>query len=599
MRIATCILRNINWIELAFGVATVCLFASCSELKRPEPNPYLAETQPPPIQEFRWSNGPTPKSLDPAFAAAAPETDVVRAVYEGLTVVDPRTLEAVPAVAQEWRVSDDGKIWTFQLRKDAKWSNGRGVTANDFVRSWQRLNALGSRTAHRNLLNNFARVERPQDPVPAPEPDDFVESDAPVTEPSNLSSGDDDKSLRSDRRTDPAEDVQIDGEPLGRLLDFSQLDLKAPDSQTLQITLVRPDKDFPKLVAHPIFSPSLGDPKPIEGNKPDSKALTNGPFLITKIDDAVITLERSDTYWNRDAVKLDRIAFVSSTKPDEALEAYRTGKVDVVTNTDFAPLAQKVFSPYADFRKSAFAALNFYEINYRKPPFNDRRVREALAISIEREKLFDGELEGTTQPAFSFLPFSNSGQAKIVEDKDSARELLEQAGFADGVGFPMIRLVVNRNDLQQRIARAVARMWKSNLNIETEIIVKEPAELNEMRTRQDFDVLRRGVVLPVASQAASMSAILGAGDPNVDLDSNVAYRPVNANGVTNVQAPQPIFNDTLTESEALFELHAIPLYFPASFALVKPYVSGFEMNSLEVQSAASISIDSAWQPRMR
>src|SRR5688500_9924264 len=128
-----------------FGLVAVSDFSSCTELKRPEPNPYLSETQPPPKQEFRWANGGMPKSLDPARAFAAPETDVVRAIYEGLTEVDSKTLEAIPGVAEKWSVSADGKTWTFTLREDAKWSNGKAVTANDFVRSWNRLLDLGDR----------------------------------------------------------------------------------------------------------------------------------------------------------------------------------------------------------------------------------------------------------------------------------------------------------------------------------------------------------------------------------------------------------------------------------------------------------------------
>src|SRR4029079_7831004 len=101
------------------------LLAACSEIQRTQPEPFYAETVPPPKQEFRWSNGKMPRSFDPARAAAAPETDVVRALFEGLTEIDTRTLEAVPAAAEKWSSSEDGRVWTFQLRKGARWSNGK------------------------------------------------------------------------------------------------------------------------------------------------------------------------------------------------------------------------------------------------------------------------------------------------------------------------------------------------------------------------------------------------------------------------------------------------------------------------------------------
>src|SRR6187402_139610 len=171
MPLASKIVSNLN--RIAIGLAATCLLSSCAELKSPEPNPYLAETQPPAIQEFRWSNGGMPKSLDPARASSAPETDVVRAIYEGLTEVDPKTHKAIPALAEAWSVSIDGKTWSFILREDAKWSNGARVTASDFVRSWKRLFELGESTAHRHLLANFAVAPGKEQHSSAAE--DFVE----------------------------------------------------------------------------------------------------------------------------------------------------------------------------------------------------------------------------------------------------------------------------------------------------------------------------------------------------------------------------------------------------------------------------------------
>ena len=118
--------------------------SSCSELEKPKTEPFYAQTAPPEKKEFRWSNGRMPKSFDPALAGAPPETDIVRAVFEGLADTDPKTLEAVPSVAEKWAASEDFKTWTFNLRKDAKWSNGERVTAADFVRSWKRLAEMGA-----------------------------------------------------------------------------------------------------------------------------------------------------------------------------------------------------------------------------------------------------------------------------------------------------------------------------------------------------------------------------------------------------------------------------------------------------------------------
>ena len=142
-------------------VVLALFLSACSQLENPKPEPFYAQTAPPQKKEFRWSNGKIPKSFDPALAAAPPETDVVRAVYEGLTDTDPKTLAAVPAIAVDWKSSDDFKTWTFNLRKNARWSNGERVTAKDFVRAWKRL-AMSKRVAHRELLSNIVGINAPQ-----------------------------------------------------------------------------------------------------------------------------------------------------------------------------------------------------------------------------------------------------------------------------------------------------------------------------------------------------------------------------------------------------------------------------------------------------
>ena len=193
---------------------------------------------------------------------------------------------------------------------------------------------------------------------------------------------------------------------------------------------------------------------------------------------------------------------------DSALEAYKKGEIDAVTNANFEPLALKILTPFFDFKRTTHSALNFYEFNRKTEPFNDRRVREALAISIDRERLTDDELEGASLPASNFLPFGDfDGRLNLKQEVGKAKQLLEKAGFANGEGFPTIKLVINRNNVQKRIANSIAKMWKQNLNIETEVIVKEFDELETYRKEGLYDLIRRGVVFPTADETANMLAI--------------------------------------------------------------------------------------------
>ncbi len=610
-------------------ISSVLFLIGCSELEKPKPEPFYAETTPPPKQEFRWSNGKMPQSFDPALASAPPETDIVRAIYEGLTDTDSKTLKPVPAVAEKWEFSQDFKTWTFHLRKNAKWSNGEAVTAADFVRSWKRLADLGEKVSHHKLLKNIAGMQTADTENT---PDENQEIDIISRQSANLSN----QPLQNQSNSNSASSANTSVKPEIRTVEADKkasvkqksktekvkFGVEAIDDYTLKISLIKPDKEFPALIAHPIFLPVHGDGKNFETDKLNADIVTNGAFRVFSVGPDGITLDRAGHYWNREAVELERVRFVATENAEKALEAYRAGEVDAVTNADFEPLALKLLTPFDDFRRTTHSAINFYEFNRRKPPFDDRRVREALAISIERERLTEDEMEGATEPALSFMPFNEEG-ARLAQDAQRAKNILAEAGFPNGENFPTIKLVVNRNNVQQRIARVVAKMWKENLNVETKIVVKESAEIEFVKKTGDFDVLRRGVVIPTSDETANMLAIfapkkevketMNKKDAPVAENKTAEKTPNELNGSDlQIQTFETLTPETgeiilveyleetseaiLTEEQAIIELPAIPLYFPTTYSLVKPYVLGFEINSLDALSLKDVRIDNNWQP---
>ena len=599
--------REINVFFFSIMFTLAFCFTSCSEIEKPQTEPFYAESKPPVKREFRWSNGKTPKTFDPARAAAAPETDFVRALFEGLTDIDARTLKEAPAVAEKWSSSEDFRVWTFQLRKDARWSNGKSVTANDFVISWKRLVTLGDKAAHRELFQNIVGM-RTSNVAPVVEPTDFLQTPVVIPE-TNMTPTAVPSPLPANVASNPKKETKT--------VAVAKFGVEAIDETTLRVTLEQPDKDFPKLVANPIFRPVHGGGAGFETAPLDADIVTNGAFTIASISNDGITLDRSESYWNKSAVNLEHVRFVPKENTEAALDAYKKGELDAVTNAAFAPLALKLLTPYEDFRQTTHSALNFYEFNAINPPFDDRRIREALAISIDRDRLTRGELEGAARPALSFLPLGDKKNAKIGFDVARAKQLLEDAGFADSAGFPKIRLLINRNDTQQRVARAVARTWKQNLNLETEIIVKDLSEIEAARASGEYDLVRRGVVLPTVDEMAGMSAIFGIAETADTASEILPNEPEKNHGrsagpfvqksdeketselsETNENAESPFLekNVIVTEEQAVFELNAIPLYFPMSYSLVKPYVKGFETNGLDAVSLRDVSIDSNWQP---
>ncbi len=582
-----------------FGFAvilTALLSLACTQLRSPEPEQYFSREQPPVPRELRWTNGKLPKTVDPALAAAAPDIDVSRAIFEGLTDLDPATLEPVPAIAESWIPENDYRTWKFTLREGAKWSNGAELTAADFVRSWRRVAEFGEKAPHRNLMANIVGFSKtpPADPTEAADETgllDFAPNQEVSPTPGSTATP---SAVPSASPRAPTPNGQENKVEFG---------VVAIDDRTLQITLIRPDKDLPKLVAHPVFRPVPAKAGSLDLSKNVQQIVTSGPFRIVSAGHDGVVLDREQNYWDLASVKIDRVRFVPTQNPEKALEAYRNGEVDVVTNSSFSPAAVKLLEPYEDFRRTSYAALNFYELNTKRAPFNDRSIREALAIAIERENLTEGELGGSTRPAYSFTPFSPGGAKLLVSDAARARELLESAGYPNGEGFPVIRLLINRNETQQRIAKAVARMWKANLNIETEIVVMEPDQLAAAKEAGDFDAIRKGVVMPTPNETANFLAMFRS-----EADDEAEWSGANGRSefgsASPTPSPQPegtVAIDRpelfLTEESALFELPGIPLYFPTSYSLVKPYVRGFDVNSLDAPLLKRVEIDSNWKAK--
>ena len=597
-------------------VSALCLipfiFSSCKQIEQPPVKPFFAESVPPRSQELRWSNGKAPKSIDPAFATAAPETDIIRAIYEGLTEINPKKLTAMTGVAEKWTASDDKQKWTFTLRKDAYWNNGKRVTANDFVATFKRLASFGAKAAHSDLFQNIVGM-RIQKPTETPATGDFelLHGSPQIADPSSTPSNFRfQKPVFSPTSADSKAANSPMVEPKVKELPFGVV---AVNESVLEISLFEPDSDFAILLSNPIFRPVYNGGEGLERLGLSNQVVSNGAFTIATNDRDNVVLLRSENYWNRANVKLEKVVFVSQDSAESALEAYRNGDVDAVSNANFEPLALKLLTPYKDFRQTIHGALNFYEVNSKVAALSDRRVREALSISIDRERMTDGELEGSMLPATTFLPHGTSRKSALTYDLDRAGQLLASAGYPDGVGFPKLRLVINRNDTQQRVARIVTRMWKRGLNIDVEVIVKDSAELELARSNGDFDLLRRGVVLPTASETVGLTAIFGSKKvehkpetvsttnplkmliPSInDLNETSTFednsRKTGANGEAG-KADQQI---NFSENDALFQLNAIPLYFPTAHLLIKPYVVGFDVNVLDAPLLQQMSIDSNW-----
>jgi oligopeptide transport system substrate-binding protein len=583
--------RGRVWAAALLLLSLLVMDAGC--FLNQEITPYYGRIVVPRKQEFRWSDGGLPQVFDPAFAAAPPDTDAVRALFEGLTDYDPQTLKPVPAVATRWESSADGRLWTFYLRKDARWSSGEPVTAMDFVRSWQRTLKLGDLAPHTELLNNIVGA-RPSIAAPSakPEPESTIQ-----------------KIGASPNSTNQQKKESVTGELI------AHFGAEAVDDHVLRVRLQRADPNFPALVAHPVFRPVKTTGADANTEIAAAHVVSNGAFQLAKSGRDTVLLERAENYWGKADVSLERVEFVGGRDAESALAAYRNGEVDAVTNATFEPLALKLLAPYKDYHRATYGALTYYSFNTSQAPFDDVRVREALAIAIDRERISEHEMGGATEPAKKFLPGAITDKtdepvvaksALLEQDVAQARRLFGEAGYPNGKNFPRIRLLINRNEQQRQVAQAIAVMWHSALNVETEIIVKNWDDYEVAIRAGDYDLVRRGIVMQTTDELTNIRLLfpaeVKAEQPHAESTQSgssapgVLHDPAKDAGVSGAALPEKNAAPPIeSETEALSQLRAIPIYFASSYTLVRPYVIGFDTNILDAPSLKKVRIDSGWQ----
>ncbi|WP_018291890.1 peptide ABC transporter substrate-binding protein [Verrucomicrobium sp. 3C] len=376
-------------------------------------------SQPPRSDRLVLINGPEPESLDPHIITGQPEGRICKALFEGLTAED-KYGRIVPGIAQEWTTSPDGRVYRFILRRSS-WSDGSPLTAEDFVASWQRALDPQVGAKYADLFH-------------------FIEN--------------------------------AEAYHMGQLRDFSQVGVCAIDSRTLEVRLIGPTSFFPSLCAQPIFFPVSLAAIRREGEnwiKP-GKLIGNGPYLLKswKINDRIV-LRKNPRYWRADTVRIPRIEALAVTRASAAFNLFVSGNADLVLDKGLVPtffLSDLRNQPY--FHSAPFLATYFYRINVTAPPLNDPRVRKALSLAIDRERLIRTITRGGELPAHSLTPPGIPGYTPpdgLNFDPVQAKTLLAQAGYAEGRGFPPLTILYNSSEQNEEIATEIQALWRKILGI--------------------------------------------------------------------------------------------------------------------------------------
>ena len=375
-----------------------------------------------------------PASLDPHVANALTDQIILVALFEGLAVLDEKTSQALPGVAERWDVSPDGLTYTFHLRANARWSNGDPVTARDFAFAFQRILTPGFAAEYSYMLWPIKNAER-------------------------FNKGD--------------------------LKDFSAVGIEVVDDRTLRIRLAQPTPYLPALTTHatwlPLHRASLEKFGGIDDRaNPWTRAgnmVSNGPFMLTTWSpDARIVVTKNPRYWDAAHTWLERVVFFPTEQADTEDRNFRAGQVHITYDMPKSRIPTYRAQSPSPLRIDPLLNITYLNFNVTKPPFTDPRVRRALALAIDRDAISRNVLQGAYPAAPSMTPPNCGGytaRAVVPTDFAEARRLLAAAGFPGGQGLPVIPVQVLNDENQPRIMEAIQAMWQRELGVRIAI---EPYE---------------------------------------------------------------------------------------------------------------------------
>src|ERR1700722_2678813 len=396
--------------------------------------------------------GSEPRTLDPHEAQGVTEHHIIMAMIEGLVApsIDDQA-KVVPGMADRWEHNDDYSVWTFHIGEDRKWSDGEPVKAGDFVFSHKRM-----------LTASFG---------------------AQYAENLFILKG--------------AEDYYS-----GKICDFDQVGVKALDDRTLRIELVGPTPYLLSLVQHDSWLPVCPTAILKFGNidTRDSKwtraenYVGNGPFKMKSwYPNDMIEVVRNPLYWDAANVKLNGINFYSIENTNTEERAFQAGQLH---KTLYVPLDKIPYYRRAHpelLRIDPYEGVYFYRINIARKPLDDPKVRLALNLAVDREAIVKNILRADQKPATGYTPPGMGDYQplnKITYDPARARQLLAEAGYPNGKGFPKFAIHFNTLEAHRAIAEAIQQMWKEELNIDVTLENQEWKVYLDTQNNKNYDLSR-------------------------------------------------------------------------------------------------------------
>jgi oligopeptide transport system substrate-binding protein len=494
-------------------------------------------------------NGPDPDSLDPHKARSMEAMVVLRDTFEGLTRLD-KNAAPVAAAAEGWTVSDDGRIYTFKLRANQHWSNGDPLVAADFVAGLRRLVDPATASQYAQVIDVILN---------APE---IVAGAKPV----------------------------------------DTLGVTAPDDTTVIITLNSPAPYLPGLMAHPSTAPlhrasfaKLGERFARPGEQ-----VSNGAFVLAEwLQGSYIRVARNVHYRNNAANKIDAVKYLQLPDENAELRAYRAGEMHctaVVPRGQFGWIQENLS---AELHVSPQLTTYYYGFNLDRPLFAKHpKIRRALSMAIDRERLAGSVLRVGELPAYGWVPpgvFNYSSQSfdyaatPIAERIASARRLLAESGYTPDKPL-RFELRFNAGEVHSKVAVAVASMWKEALGVEATLAAVEFKSLLQDIDRRDIDMYRLSWVGDYNDAYTFLQYLKSGFGINLPHYSNAAYDALLNEAARQTDAARR--RALLEEAErlALADHALVPIYFYVNKHLVKPEIAGWYDNVMNVVYSSDLEI---------
>lgn len=411
-----------------------------------------------------------PQTMDPTINSYSIAATVLKQLFVGLYKVGPDGSSMLPALAERVTTSEDGATYTFTLKKDLKWSDGSPLTATDFENTWKH-------------------------------------------------------TLDPDRASKAAKDLfgiknakayfeKVEG------IKWEDVGIKATDAQTLVVELVSPTPWFITLLGGTAFVPvhqsmidGLAKENPWDGQ--EDWYVCNGPFMLTDYEIKVgLKLVKNPNYVDADAVKLEALDFAIIPDAASELVAYENGEVDVADNLGAEAISRFTATP--DYHLTHRVGLTYLDFNCEKAPFDNKLVRQAFSMSMDRALIIEKIMKSADQPMYAFVPArqpsvtdpSKSYRDVVGDtfayDVEKAKALLAEAGYADMSTFPEVELVVSASQTNKDFAQGLQAMWKQNLGANIKITTYESGVFWDELDAGNFMIDRNGFTLNYADPYAGI-----------------------------------------------------------------------------------------------